>query len=90
MKNVNVRKLALAGILVAVGIVCSPLSIPVGCIKVRSGPAFYQHPWRCVSGTGLCSGHGICDEPSQKPDGDGNPSCFSGFHVRSISLRYAV
>ena len=33
MKNVNVRKLALAGILVAVGIVCSPLSIPVGASK---------------------------------------------------------
>lgn len=29
----NVRKLALAGILVAVGIVCSPLSIPVGASK---------------------------------------------------------
>ena len=33
MKHVNVRKLALAGILVAVGIVCSPLSIPVGASK---------------------------------------------------------
>ena len=33
MKNVNVRKLALAGILVAVGIVCSPLSIPVGASR---------------------------------------------------------
>lgn len=33
MKNVNVRKLALAGILVAVGVVCSPLSIPVGASK---------------------------------------------------------
>ena len=33
MKNVNVKKLALAGILVAVGIVCSPLSIPVGASK---------------------------------------------------------
>ncbi len=32
-RNVNVRKLALAGILVAVGIVCSPLSIPVGASK---------------------------------------------------------
>ena len=38
VKNVNVKKLALAGILVAVGIVCSPLSIPVGwcrCVPVR-------------------------------------------------------
>lgn len=33
MKNVNVKKLALAGILVAVGIVCAPLSIPVGASK---------------------------------------------------------
>ena len=33
VKNVNVKKLALAGILVAVGIVCSPLSIPVGASK---------------------------------------------------------
>ena len=33
MKNVNVKKLALAGILVAVGIVCSPFSIPVGASK---------------------------------------------------------
>ena len=33
MKNVNVRKLALAGILVAVGIVCAPLSIPVGASR---------------------------------------------------------
>lgn len=30
MKNVNVKKLALAGVLVAVGVVCSPFSIPVG------------------------------------------------------------
>ena len=33
MKKVNVRKLALAGILVAVGIVCSPLSVPIGASK---------------------------------------------------------
>lgn len=33
MKSVNVRKLALAGILVAVGIICSPLSIPVGASR---------------------------------------------------------
>lgn len=33
MKNVNVKKLALAGILVAVGVVCSPFSIPVGASK---------------------------------------------------------
>ena len=33
MKKVNVRKLALAGVLIAVGVVCSPLSIPVGASK---------------------------------------------------------
>ena len=33
MKNVNVKKLALAGILVAVGVVCSPVSLPVGASK---------------------------------------------------------
>ena len=33
MKNVNVKKLALAGILVAVGVVCSTFSIPVGASK---------------------------------------------------------
>ena len=33
MINNHVKKLALAGILVAVGIVCSPLSIPVGASK---------------------------------------------------------
>lgn len=31
--EVNVKKLALAGILVAVGVVCSPFSIPVGVSK---------------------------------------------------------
>ena len=39
MKNVNVRKLALAGILVAVGVVTAPLSIPIGankCAPMRS------------------------------------------------------
>lgn len=32
-KDINVRKLALAGILIAAGIVCSPLSIPVGASR---------------------------------------------------------
>lgn len=31
--NTNVRKLALAGILVAAGVVCAPFSIPVGAAK---------------------------------------------------------
>lgn len=33
MKSVQVRKLVLAALLVAVGVVCSPLSIPVGASK---------------------------------------------------------
>ena len=33
MENSNVKKLAFAGILIAVGVVCSPLSIPVGASR---------------------------------------------------------
>ena len=33
MKSVQVRKLVLAALLIAVGVVCSPLSIPVGASK---------------------------------------------------------
>ena len=55
MKNVNVRKLALAGILVAVGIVCSPLSIPVGASRCAPVQHFinilggvFLGPWYAV------------------------------------------
>ena len=40
MKNVNVKKLALAGILVAVGVVCSTFSIPVGASKCAPAQHF--------------------------------------------------
>ena len=52
MKNVNVRKLALAGILVAVGIVCSPLSIPVGASKCAPVQHFINILLRNLMGTG--------------------------------------
>ena len=55
MKNVNVRKLALAGILVAVGIVCSPLSIPVGASKC----APIQHFINILGGVFLGPGYAV-------------------------------
>lgn len=55
-KNVNVRKLALAGILIAVGIVCSPLSIPVGASKC----APVQHFINILSGVFLGPGYAVC------------------------------
>ena len=55
MKNVNVRKLALAGILVAVGIVCSPLSIPVGASKC----APVQHFINILGGVFLGPGYAV-------------------------------
>ena len=55
MKNVNVKKLALAGILVAVGIVCSPLSIPVGASKC----APVQHFINILGGVFLGPGYAV-------------------------------
>ena len=55
MKKVNVRKLALAGILVAVGIVCSPLSIPVGAS--RCAPV--QHFINILGGVFLGPGYSV-------------------------------
>lgn len=55
-KNVNVRKLALAGILIAVGIVCSPLSIPVGASKC----APVQHFVNILSGVFWGPGYAVC------------------------------
>lgn len=55
-KNVNVRKLALAGILIAVGIVCSPLSIPVGASKC----APVQHFVNILSGVFLGPCYAVC------------------------------
>ena len=55
MKHVNVRKLALAGILVAVGIVCSPLSIPVGASKC----APVQHFINILGGVFLGPGYAV-------------------------------
>ncbi|MGN1141030.1 MAG: energy coupling factor transporter S component ThiW [Oliverpabstia sp.] len=55
-KSVNVRKLALAGILIAVGIVCSPLSIPVGASKC----APVQHFINILSGVFLGPGYAVC------------------------------
>ena len=55
MKNVNVRKLALAGILVAVGIVCSPLSVPVGAS--RCAPV--QHLINILGGVFLGPGYAV-------------------------------
>ena len=53
--SINVRKLALAGILVAVGVVCSPLSIPVGASKCAPMQHFinilggvFLGPWYAV------------------------------------------
>lgn len=56
MKNVNVRKLALAGILIAVGIVCSPLSVPVGASKCTP----IQHFINILSGVFLGPGYAVC------------------------------
>ena len=55
MKNNHVKKLALAGILVAVGIVCSPLSIPVGASKC----APIQHFINILSGVILGPGYAV-------------------------------
>lgn len=55
MKNNYVKKLALAGILVAVGIVCSPLSIPVGASKC----APIQHFINILSGVFLGPGYAV-------------------------------
>ncbi|MCU6746372.1 MULTISPECIES: energy coupling factor transporter S component ThiW [Lachnospiraceae] len=55
MKNINVKKLALAGILVAVGIVCSPLSIPVGASKC----APVQHFINILGGVFLGPGYAV-------------------------------
>ena len=55
MKNVNVKKLALAGILVAVGIVCSPFSIPVGASKC----APVQHFINILGGVFLGPGYAV-------------------------------
>ena len=55
MKNVNVKKLALAGILVAVGIVCSPLSVPVGASKC----APFQHFINILGGVFLGPGYAV-------------------------------
>lgn len=56
MKNVNVRKLALAGILVAAGLVCSPLSIPVGAS--RCAPV--QHFINILGGVFLGPVYAVC------------------------------
>lgn len=56
MKNVNVKKLALAGILIAAGIVCSPLSVPVGAS--RCAPV--QHFINILSGVFLGPGYAVC------------------------------
>ncbi len=55
MKTINVRKLALAGILVAVGIVCSPLSVPVGASKC----APVQHFINILGGVFLGPGYAV-------------------------------
>ena len=55
VKNINVKKLALAGILVAVGIVCSPLSIPVGASKC----APVQHFINILGGVFLGPGYAV-------------------------------
>ena len=56
MKNVNVKKLAIAGILIAAGIVCSPLSVPVGAS--RCAPV--QHFINILSGVFLGPGYAVC------------------------------
>lgn len=55
MKNVNVRKLALAGILVAVGLICSPFSIPVGASRC----APIQHFINILCGVFLGPSYGV-------------------------------
>ncbi len=55
MKKNNVKKLALAGILVAVGIVCAPLSIPVGVSKC----APIQHFINILGGVFLGPGYAV-------------------------------
>lgn len=55
MKNVNVKKLALAGVLVAVGVVCSPFSIPVGVS--RCAPV--QHFINILAGVFLGPGYAV-------------------------------
>ncbi len=54
-RTVNVRKLALAGILVAVGVVCSPMSVPVGASKC----APIQHFINILGGVFLGPGYAV-------------------------------
>ncbi len=89
MKNVNVKKLALAGLLVAVGVVGSTFSIPVGVS--RCAPV--QHFINILAGVFLGPGYGVAMAFSTslirnllEPD----RFWLSRFHVRGFFMRLSL
>ena len=91
MKKVNVRKLALAGILVAVGIVCSPLSVPIGASKCAPVQHFINILGGVFLGPGYAVGMAFVTSLLSKSDGDrATLLAFPGSMCGAVSVRHAV
>lgn len=78
MNKITTRKLAIAGVLIAVGVVCSPLNFPVGASKCFP----VQHLINIIAsvflGPFLRSDYGIYHITSSSCNGYGYTSCISG------------
>ena len=90
MKNINVKKLALAGILIAVGIVCSPLSIPVGASKCAPMQHFINILGGVFLGPGYAVGMAFYYKSDPQPDGNRYTAGLPGFDVRCAAVRSAL
>ena len=71
MNKITTRKLAIAGVLIAVGVVCSPLNFPVGASKLFSGATSYKHNCVSIFRTVLRSDYGIYHITSSSCNGYG-------------------
>ena len=82
--------MAVAGVLIAVCVVCSPLSIPVGASRCFPVQHLVNILAAVLIGTVLRSGNGVCHISDKGLNGDGHFAGVSRKHVRSAALRTGI
>ena len=88
MNKITTRKLAIAGVLIAVGVVCSPLNFPVGASKCFP----VQHLINIIASVFLGPFYGVIMAfiTSLLRLATGYTSCISGKYVRCTYRRIVL
>ncbi len=87
MNSITARKLAVSGVLIAVGVVCSPLCFPVGAAKCFPIQHLINIMACRIFRTALRRDHGFSNLGSAAGSRHGHNACFSRQYVRRTYRR---